>query len=249
MSAPVIVSVHDVAPGTFDAAARLVEMAHERGIRTTMLVVPGPYRGGRLDDCPAFVDWLRRVHREGHEVALHGWEHRAVHDPYGSRGLARSAAGHLLARGCAEFLELGVAEALRRLRLGREALDKVGFDPVGFVPPGWLASPHVRFALRRLEFSYTTSQWAISDLRTDRTHRIGAISQRPGSSWSAAAGLLSRSVTGAALRSQRSLRVALHPDDLADRHSRSATARILDAVAPRRCTTYADFLGIDEQRA
>ena len=236
-------SLHDVAPATAVPSSAMLEMVERRGLRCTLLVVPGPFGGAELAADDRFADWLRRAVRRGHEVALHGWEHRGVEDPLGDHRRRTKVAGQLLARGCAEFLTLGEAEAARRIELGLAAVRRAGLDPCGFTPPGWLASPGTLEALRRSSLRYTTSQWAVTSLEDGGSWRLPAVSQRPGSPLAGLAASASRIAGGAVLDRGRPLRVALHPADLGDPRLVASTSVLLDLVSERRSMTYAELVG------
>lgn len=241
--AKVIISLHDVAPATaFDSAAMLTMVEHH-GLRATLLVIPGPYRRMRLLDEPAFAGWLREAQQRGHEIALHGWSHCAVAGRDGRPGLRR-AVGRVVARGCAEFLELGDAEARWRIVAGLDALDSCDFRPTGFTPPGWLASHQTFDVLRQLDFAYTTSQWTVFDLRRDRSIRVGALSQRPGSPLGDVAATANLRIGRAAIATGRALRIAIHPADLHHPRLRRANEQLLARAADHcESVTYADFVG------
>ena len=128
MSGRVVVSIHDVAPSTFERSMALLGLVERHGIAATMLVVPGPWNGVRPADDPRFVRWLTGREADGHEVCLHGWSHA---EPVRARGSARSRVARLIARGCAEFADLSEEEAHTRIVDGRSTLRAIGCDPVG----------------------------------------------------------------------------------------------------------------------
>jgi len=229
-----IISIHDVAPSTFERSRDWVRRVEAHGFRASLLVVPGPWGSDGLEHDPELVAWLHEVAVRGHELSLHGWEHRGVSGLAASGGRdastggrLRSAYGRMIARGCGEFHDLDRLEALRRLRLGLGVMARCGIDPVGFTPPGWLSSPESRAAMVELGFAYTTSQWTVFDLLEGREVRIPAVSQRPGSSLSGAGAVMNERVMRHRLRRRQPVRIALHPDDLHHRHLVDATERML----------------------
>ena len=242
--AAVIVSLHDVAPATAQQSVEMLSMVSLYGLRATLLVIPGPFRGQTLaDDDGTFARWLRDAEGNGNELAQHGWAHEGARDPRGNVGVLRRLEGRALARGCAEFLELGIVEATRRILAGREVLDAAGIHPVGFTPPGWLASRDTLCALRRLRYRYTTTQWSIVDVVRTETHYVGALSQRPGSTIAGVAAVANQRVARALISRDRPLRIALHPDDFASPRLRDATHRILASAAQHgKSMTYIEFL-------
>ena len=250
--AAAIVSVHDVAPSTFEQSRAWVEMLDRHRIRASLLVVPGPWGSDGLRHDPEFITWLHGAARSGHEVSLHGWEHRGVDDPNGPGPTTpwsqlRRSYGEVIARGCGEFHNLGTIEAKRRLRAGLSELRAAGFDPVGFTPPGWLASRDSVTAMRQVGLSYTTTQWAIVDLANGVRIPIPAVSQRPGSSLTDVAAAANEQIIRWRLEHRHSIRLALHPRDLDHQRLITSTERIFTRIDAARSsglvvTTYRDLI-------
>jgi predicted deacetylase len=222
--AQLLVSIHDIAPASAEPTARWLADLDDRGVPATLLVIPGPWRGSRLSQSPDLVASLHDAAGRGHELALHGWAHRAGPDgaPW------RRAAATLIARGAAEFAALDEAEATTRLTAGLGELAALGIEPVGFHPPGWLASPAAFRALRRVGLRYTTSHLFVHDLITDRRHTLPALSHRPGGAGEVFGARLMRKSAAAMARRGRSFRVALHPDDLNHPGLRETTLAVID---------------------
>ncbi len=238
MTAHLVVSLHDVAPASIAPSARWLEMVERHGMVASLLVIPGPWRGHSLDDATDYIRWLREAADRGHEVVLHGWEHRAVRTPSGS--LLRAARAAVRARGCAEFATLDPERARHRVELGLGVLARHGFRPDGFVPPGWLALRSTDRVLAELGFTYTTTQWEVRALHDDRVIRIPSTSQRPASLLTGTAASVNLAVTRHFADRARSMRIALHPDDLLDRRLETATDRMLSMLveAGHRSVTY-----------
>lgn len=232
-----VVSVHDVSPATAAETARWCADADALGVPVSLLVIPGPWRGGRLDDEPDYADVLKERVARGDEIVLHGWTHRA--GPEGSK--VRRTVGRLVARGAAEFAALDEDQAAERLRAGRAVLHGLGLATEGFTPPGWLASPAAERAVARAGFRYTTTHLGVRDLRRRRLHRALALSHRPGGGLSERiASNLVRSWARFGAARGALVRIALHPDDLHRPGLREATLRAVEAVlaAGGHATTY-----------
>jgi predicted deacetylase len=235
-----IVSIHDVAPSTAHAARTWVQELDRRAVPVTLLVVPGPWEGPPLRVDHELVAWLNERRARGDEIAQHGWAHRRV----AGASRWRRALGSAAARGCDEFWSLDAREARRRLEIGRDVLCRAGLAPVGFTPPGWLASAPTLAVLAELGYRYTTSRTAVLDLTTGESHRVPALSQRPGG----AAEAIGRAVVDRGARRLArhgaSARVALHPHDLASPElvtsNLSAVDCLLDSGAKAR--TYREFV-------
>ena len=235
-----VVSVHDVAPATFERSVRLVKILESRGVRASLLVIPGVWKGhGPLSD-DRFAAWLREVEGRGHEIIQHGLHHVAVH----SRGGLRTRLGHLIGRGCEEFWELSSSEAYELAREGRLRLSAVGIRPKGFIAPAWLASRGTMRALRELEFEFSTTHSRIVDLGSATSVRSFALSQRPGSSMTLFAAVIVRLLGFSIMRSGGVVRVAMHPDDLDSNIALWSSLRTIDDAirSGRPSVTYGEVV-------
>jgi predicted deacetylase len=226
-----IVSIHDVAPATLDESRHLLALVEQLGARSSLLVVPGPWRDPVVDDAPEFVAWLHDAAARGHEVVAHGWEHRRVDDAAARPHVGRRLAERILTRGCAEFSALGHEEATRRGRRSVATLEALGFSPTGFVAPGWSMSAAATDALRSIGVGYTTTRTAVIDFVEPKSITVPAVCHRPGSAVSMLAARMVVAVVEMRCRERRSIRLALHPDDVHDDRLDRATRRALDALA------------------
>jgi predicted deacetylase len=240
MTPSLVVSIHDVAPSTAWAARTWVGELDRRRVPATLLVVPGPWEGPPLRLDRDLVSWLHERRTGGDEIAQHGWTHRRV----SGAPAWRRAVASVAARGCAEFWSLDTREAKRRIVLGRDVLDRAGFTPGGFTPPGWLASAPTLEVLAELGYSYTTTRSAVLDLHTGATHRVPALSQRPGGAGEA----LGRTVVDGwarhLVRRGASVRVALHPMDLDNPALVASNLAVIDQFVAAGATarTYEQFV-------
>lgn len=234
-----VVSLHDVAPATAEQSRRWLELLEARSLRTSLLVVPGPWRGGEFRRAGAFHSWLRRAESNGHEVVLHGWEHNRPADAAGPRGRV----GALMARGCEEFWSASYADAMRRLSSGLNVLRDEGFNPTGFVAPGWLMSPDTISALRTCPLRYTVTHTRLIDLESLRDERIFVTSQRPASSVGRPLALATRALLASQTVLARPVRVAIHPADIAEPSLRRTNLMLCDAALGHGYTslTYQDL--------
>ena len=147
------VSIHDVAPATWDECARLAGAIREvADIPLTWLVVPHYHRAG--GDLARMEAGLERMLALGDELALHGYTHLDT-APRG-RGVAeRFFRGAYTHEG--EFAALDAGEAARRIGLGLDWFAERGWPVRGFVPPAWLMGEGAWEALRGFDFDYTTT--------------------------------------------------------------------------------------------
>jgi predicted deacetylase len=154
------------------------------------------------------------------------------------------ARARVRARGCAEFASLGASEARRRIGLGLSVLRAHDLDPVGFVPPGWLARPSTADVLADLGFRYTLTQWRVLDLSRRTSPIVPSTSQRPGSVVTGASARVNGVWVQGWAAMRRPLRIALHPDDLADDRLVTATERMFSHASKQRYEgiTYSEFV-------
>ena len=157
-----IVSFHDLHPGSRAQCERFLAMMCELGVaRTTLLVVPRWHGAAPCDEDREFVAWLRDRVAEGHEVCLHAYVHEAT--AVTGNAVQRAMGKHYTA-GEGEFYQIDAAEAARRLREGlRIVRDGCGVPVWGFTAPAWLLSEGGRAALAKLGFHYTT-RWGKVEL-------------------------------------------------------------------------------------
>jgi predicted deacetylase len=142
---PTHVSIHDVSPAwsrEFDAALAL---CHATQVRPALLVVPNFHgRAPLLDDTP-FVERLRSLQADGHEVYLHGLYHvapsRLPNPPPRSGGGAGRLrwffAQRVASNGEAEMMGIAPEEGERRLDEGLRILRAAGLRVDGYVAPAW----------------------------------------------------------------------------------------------------------------
>lgn len=147
------VSIHDVAPATWDECKRLAQALREVGeLALTWLVVPAYHRAGGE---PAWMEaGLERALAQGDELALHGFTHldTAPRGPGLSERFLRGSYSHE-----GEFAALPADEAARRIQRGLDWFAERGWPVHGFVPPAWLMGEGAWQALRAFDFDYTTT--------------------------------------------------------------------------------------------
>ncbi|HXQ30485.1 MAG TPA: polysaccharide deacetylase family protein [Steroidobacteraceae bacterium] len=209
------VSVHDVAPATWQDCARLLELLAPLAVPVTLLIVPHYHGGRRADADPEFSAALRERVIRGDEVMVHGYYHRDTGPTprtpldWGRRRLYTAGEG--------EFGALGVDASLARIRAGRDMLAAMGLTPHGFVAPAWLLGPGAWQALRASGLGYTCTRDVLVPL-ADTLLAAGPVAA-PSLVYSARSSLrraLSRRWNARRLRSLSDaprVRAALHPAD------------------------------------
>jgi hypothetical protein len=221
-----VVSVHDISPATASESRRWVRDLDELGVPASLLAIPGPWRDRSLADEPEFAGWLRGCVERGHEICLHGWDHTAV----AVAPLGRTLVGNLVARGCGEFWSLSEDEAADRAQRGLDVLARFGLEVSGFTPPGWLVSASAVRGLGKVGLQYVTTHRSVTDLRTGKRLSAVVICHRPGGRGERAGAALMARAPALMLRPGRTLRIALHPDDLLRPGLREAALRGIDAA-------------------
>ena len=162
-----IVSFHDLHPGSRAQCERFLTMLRELGVaRASLLVVPRWHGATPCSEDDAFVAWLRDRAAEGHEICLHAFVHEAA--AITGNAMQRAMGKHYTA-GEGEFYQIGEADAAERLREGlRIVRDGCGVPVWGFTAPAWLLSDAARAALAKLGFGYTT-RWGRVELLQGET--------------------------------------------------------------------------------
>jgi uncharacterized protein len=148
------VSIHDVAPATWDGCERLARAIREvADIPVTWLVVPRYHE--QAVRSAAMEAGLSALLAQGHELALHGYTHL---DPEPVRGnVMRRFWRSVYTTREGEFSALAEDEARRRIRLGLDWFAERGWPVSGFVPPAWLLGDGAWRAVRSFAFEYTTT--------------------------------------------------------------------------------------------
>jgi predicted deacetylase len=244
------VSIHDVAPATWDDCRRLHDAVRAvADIPLTWLVIPR-YRHRRTRSA-AMEAYLEAQLATGHELALHGFTHRDDGPGAPSRAWLQHWTRTVFAGHEGEFAALDESQARARIALGRAWFEARSWPLSGFVAPAWLLGPGAWRALAQGDgedgrnappFRYTTTLarfhwlqsgetlWAPSLVYTAR-NRAGRV--------------LSPCVLDASCALQREaplVRLSLHPHDAHHpallRHMQRTMARLL---ATRQALTKADF--------
>jgi predicted deacetylase len=235
-----VVSIHDVHPGSFYAAREQVEFCEALGVqRFSILVVPDFHMRIPFEACPALVEWLQSRQKLGDEIVLHGLYHR-------NDAAATSTRlwfwNRLYTTQEAEFLDLDFEAAHFRIRYGKQRLEWAGLLPVGFVAPAWLMNPDVLQAAFDAGMSYLNTVDSILP-RSGKIIRSRSLCYSARARWRQVASLAWNSVLWHATRNHRIVRLSLHPGDLAVTSFRSHISAIISQAALQfESTTYRDLV-------
>lgn len=241
-----IVSFHDLHPGSRTTGERCLRLLAELGIdRATWLVVPRWYGGPPCTDDAAFTAWLRELASAGHEIALHGFTHRAETV---TGGPLDRLIGRRYTAGEGEFFQITRAEATRRVHEGLVLLGRRAHLPVyGFTPPAWLLSPDGRAALRDAGLYYTTRWGAVELLRDASRLAAPTLVYSCRSGWRRLLSCAWVRVWHQIHQRAPILRVAIHPGDFDHAALIASLRRQLEraVAAGRTPSTYRDLLPAD----
>jgi len=242
-AAALVVSIHDVSPGTRDSVSFVLPALARLGIRrVSLLVVPNYHNRGGINADPAFSAWLRDLVAAGHEAVLHGYCHQR------ERRNGESVRTRLFTRFYTadegEFYDIALAEARSKLERGRDEIAQcAGAAPAGFIAPAWLLSSAGEEAARELGFAYTTRLKSVSDLESRRVYGSQSLCWSVRGRWRRTASVQWNALLFRALWGNRLLRVSIHPPDLAYPNIwyqiQHLAARALEA---RESMTYHDFV-------
>ncbi len=200
-------TIHDVMPETLDPVLGIISLLDAHNLPPAPLLV-SPGHSWR----PEQLKTLRELSDKGHELAGHGWTHRARH----IRGLGHRLHALFLSRRAAEHLALS----------GEELHDMIQRcflwfpnnhlpPPTTYVPPAWGLGKLSRKTMRQLPFRYFETLTGIYDTHTDRLQTlplIGFEADTPTRKIGLAA--LNAANLNLARLTRRPLRVAIHPHDL-----------------------------------
>lgn len=237
---PVHVSIHDVSPAWEREVEVALEMAHAAGVRPALLVVPDFHGRAPLEEHPRFVERLRKLQTDGHEIYLHGYYHRSRKWDDPEARAVRSAGAvdrvrHLFAQKVvsaseAEFSDVSRDEAIARLDAGERVLQEAGLSIAGFVAPAWSMPSWVMTLLAERGYRFTEDHLRIHDPAGGRSRPsvvLNYASRTP-------ARLLSSVAWCRLARPARRVlpaRIAIHPADMRYALLRSETSALLEWAA------------------
>ncbi|HUO80671.1 MAG TPA: polysaccharide deacetylase family protein [Steroidobacteraceae bacterium] len=226
------VSLHDVAPATWPACERLLELADAHAVPATLLVVPHYHAGTRADRDLEFGAALRRRVARGDEVVLHGYHHE-------DRGARARSPGEWLARriltaGEGEFAAIDASSAAALIARGRAVLATLGLAPAGFVAPAWLMNAATVAALRASGLRYAASRDDLIELRDGRRVAAPSLVYSTRARWRRVLSKAWNAARLATLNEAPRIRAALHPADAGHAAVLADWTRLLGRLATER---------------
>lgn len=213
------VSIHDVAPATWDECERLARALRSVGeIPLSWLVVPH-YHNRSHDHAhgeAAMRAGLDAALARGDELVLHGYTHLDTEAPAG--GLRERFLRGVYTRSEGEFSALSAAEARRRIGLGLEWFRARGWQSPGFVAPAWLLGQGAWEVLPEFGFAYTTTFTRFHLLQEGRSVYAPSLVYTARNRSGRALSPLAASLAAPLLARAPLMRLSLHPPDV--RHPR-----------------------------
>jgi predicted deacetylase len=242
----IAVALHDVEPATFERCALIRDWLDDHGVdRVTLLVIPARDLHPVSDRRPEIATWLAERVRSGDAVAQHGFQHFQAHP--GRWTLPSRPRLHSEA---AEFARLDARDTARALDAGRRVLKLAGIEPAGFIAPAYAYTPALREMLGS-RFRWWAGSWGLyaADRATGAGERssvraptLSAPALGLGSSSLARRAISPSFLRAATLLAGETLRLDLHPRDLAAPSHMLALEWVLRHASPRRqAVTYDDL--------
>jgi predicted deacetylase len=240
-----IVSLHDAHPGSSGQIAEQVAFLAGYGImRSSILVVPEFHHGSSPLQDKTFCDTVSGWQAQGNEIVLHGYFHDRRESP--PEKLATIFWTRLYTNREAEFLDLPLETARRRLERGLALFESLEWRATGFVAPAWLAADGLTNLLAEMGFVYTTRVGEIIPLRPglNRIKRSRSLCYSTRAGWRRLASALWNKYLYGRLRETDLVRLSLHPRDLEFPLMRRQIDQILRASLKRgfQPTTYGDYV-------
>jgi predicted deacetylase len=206
MAAPIIWSLHDVSPATFDRSEAIVGVMIAAGVRgLAILIVPsGVWSDSQLEA-------LRTWERAGHVLGAHGWTHRAS----APRGVYHRLHSMFFSRDVAEHLGRPADDVRDIVRRGEQWFADVGLAPPRlYVPPAWALGAMPLSAFGGTPFRWVETLSGIYDVSAARFRRLPLAGFEADTRLRAASLRASNAANLAlAVVSRRPLRAAVHPRD------------------------------------
>jgi predicted deacetylase len=163
---PVHVSIHDVSPIWSEEIEAALDLCAGVGARPALLVVPDFHGTAPILENDCFCERLRDLQHVGHEIHLHGFQHRARELPHGARLGSRvgwAIAQSVLSAGEAELAGSEESEGRPLIVEGERVLREAGLRVDGFVAPAWAMPRWLLPALASRGYRFTEDRLRVYD--------------------------------------------------------------------------------------
>jgi predicted deacetylase len=239
----IAVALHDIEPATFERCALIRDWLDDHGVdRVTLLVIPARDLHPLGERSPEMIEWLAERRRAGDSIAQHGFQHVQLRRGRWSHQMLMPARSQR----AAEFVGLDGAETRRAVEAGWRVLKLAGVEPDGFVAPAYAYTKALRETLTADGMLSSRFRWWAGLLRLHGAPIAGAgTRQLLAPAWRLGSeGVARRALSPTLIRAStrlcgETLRLDLHPDDLAHPHQTMALEQVLSgAHTRRRAITY-----------
>jgi len=247
-SAKLIVSFHDLHPGSQSACIRFLELAREAGIsRMSLLVVPQFHRNRPFTEEIAFCHWLRQLADAGHDLCLHGYYHESDQV---KGGLLKQITGKVYTAGEGEFYQIDTPTATDRLKRGLAIMEQAKLPVTGFTAPAWLVSDAATQALRENGFTYSTRWGEVDLLQSQSSLNIPTLVYSCRNTWRRVVSKRWINFFHRKHRNTPTIRLSIHPADLEYPDIVEHLQKHLKlAMQTRQAATYSDLVPADERKS
>ncbi len=236
------ISIHDTSPTWRSEIEQALALCHARHIKPALLVVPNLHGEAPLLEHADFAEHLRSLQKEGHEMFLHGYFHKATatEAERGTNRVRWYVEQRLVSNREAEFGSLSAKETRARLQLGETVMCDAGLTIDGFVPPAWTFSASLLEELTKREYAYTEDHLRIFSPKKRARQTSLVLNFASRSKWRIAS-------TAAFVRLATRLhpplptRIAIHPTDLRVPFLLGETERLLDWAATQTVVRATDL--------
>jgi len=237
-----IVSLHDVAPATWDTTRKIIDELQRHGVRaSSLLVVPDYHHSGSSMQDRAFVSELRQLENAGHEIVIHGFFHERPR--HSGESFPDQFITRVYTQDEGEFFDLPYDEAFHRITRARKEFEQAGLKPHGFVAPAWLLGPEAERAARDAGMEYTTRLGSVRDLRSGDIFPARSLVYSARNEWRRTVSLGWNAMLAQLSRGQSLVRISIHPVDYTHPSIWKQTCRLLEAMrSDRTPTTYHDWI-------
>ena len=149
-----IISFHDLHPGSWECCRRFIDRARKLGAQNmTLLVIPQYHGDPVFSKNNGFVEWLQSLPAKEFDLCLHGYTHQA--EQVSGHWIQRLM-GNVYTTGEGEFYQLSQEEAKSKLTAGLKLFVSQKLPVYGFTAPAWLLSEEAKQAVRDVGFLYNT---------------------------------------------------------------------------------------------
>lgn len=236
-----ILSFHDLHPGSWKACRRFIERSFELGARNmTLLVIPQYHGQPPFTGDSAFTEWLKQLPRDTFDLCLHGYYHQAK--PV--RGnLYQRLMGNVYTTGEGEFFQLSKEEAKEKLEKGVALFDAHQLPVYGFTAPAWVVSEGAKSAIKNFGFQYSTL-WKGVELPTINTFlKAPTLVYSSRNAWRRFVSKIWVSLFHRINQSSQVLRLSVHPIDFEHPDMEAHLYKTLEeALQTRSTSTYRDLI-------